>query len=159
MMLLTKIFRMRNHTAISAVIAVIVISFMILTYPRANIVSHYIVLPLQKKSISLPAQDPQTVGLYRYLSSGATSIARINIERHADNQNQNIEDNMLKLARNLAAKMGANGLVLRLGGYSDPGGVESGLSGYVMQFIAVKTGPNDVPIYSEIEEPSIATVQ
>jgi hypothetical protein len=154
-----KLLKMKNHVAISCIISFIVILLMILTYPRTNLEAHYIVLPLQKNSTKLAPTDPSSIALYRYLSSGATRLAAINIEQHSDVQNPEMEKTMLAKARKIAAKMGADGLLIKLMGYNQAEGVESGLSGYVMQFVAAKVGPNDVPIFSQIAEPSIAMPQ
>lgn len=150
-----KVLSMRNHVAISAIIAFITIAIMIVIYPKQSYTPQIIVLPLQKNFVNRPQTSSDSVGLYRYLSAGATKIAAINIEQYAAEQNDQDQNDIIQLARSEAAKLGANGLMLKLAGFKQTSGAEAGLRGYVMQFIAAKVGPNDIPMFNQISEPSL----
>ena len=114
---------------------------------------------MQKQSLKLAATNVDSIGLYRYLSAGAKQLATISIEQYALEPNDEDQNNIIQLAKQQAAKLGANGLMLKLAGFKQTTGVEAGLRGYVMQFVAAKVGPNDVPMFSEIAEPSLALPQ
>ena len=74
---LMKIFSMRNHIVISAIISFVVILIMILIYPKPDYSPKFIILPMQKQSLKLAATNVDSIGLYRYLSAGAKQLATI----------------------------------------------------------------------------------
>ena len=154
-----KLLSMRNHVAIFAIISFISILVMMLVYPKISYSPQMIILPLEKNAVRRPQVSVDSVGLYRYLSTGATKIAAINIEQYAAEPNDQDQNNIVQLARSEAAKLGANGLMLKLAGFKQTSGAEAGLRGYVMQFIAAKVGPNDAPIFNELSEPSLQLPQ
>lgn len=156
---LLKVLSIKNNVAISAIVAAIVILIMILIYPVVEYSPKVMILPQQKSGSNLKPISVDSVALYRYLSASAKPIAIINIEKYAEAASQQDQDLIIDRAKAAAAGLGADGLLLKYAYFKQPGGIEANLSGYVMQFLAVKSGVGDVPAYGEIEEPSIVIPQ
>jgi hypothetical protein len=82
--------------------------------PITNYEPSGIILPTTE---ALPPQSNQAVTVYQYAPDNAKPLAKINVEMHSLNPNEQQEQQILEYAVTLAKKAGANGLVISTFGY------------------------------------------
>lgn len=148
----------KNHGLVCSIITVLTIMCAILLYPRQNYPMSHMVLPLQKQMPTYPRVPSSQITLYPHMMPGMKKLALITIERYALAPNPNIEQAIGQKMQQLAAGVGANGLVMRYGGFSQGSGAEAVITAYNVQFLAVRVPPGVASSNAwQLQEPSIVT--
>lgn len=106
-----KAIKNLNRNVVYLAIVIIVLAVMFITEPHTAIAPHGIFLPSTNKSY--PAVSASNVQVYKSAQPGAKIIGQIRVERHFDKLGNNTEAQVVNYARNLAAKSGATGLVVK----------------------------------------------
>lgn len=96
-------------------VGVLATLLLMLTLPRANYQPIGLALPAKQ---TMPASNPDRVTLYASIQAPSKILGTVNVMRHYSGESDEAQKQIIQTARELAASLGANGLVVRLFGHT-----------------------------------------
>lgn len=118
----------------SLLIGIIVISLILYFVPHVKYMPQGIFLPDKENMKYPPAQYVSFMDTYPLFYH---RMGIISIERHAEGSSIQAKNQVLEVAKRLAAKHGSNAIVVEAFGRSDPKGDEAGLAAYYFLGVAI----------------------
>ena len=130
-----------KRSLVSVIVAAIVVLIVYLLVPATPILPCGIFLPINKALAPIP---PTQVTFYNADSAPLAyqKIGYINVQFHTKSVTAEGEKQLEQYIRQLAAKVGANGVVINLFGHTLPGQVPTSQASYVFRGLAVYAVPD-----------------
>ncbi len=130
-----------KRSIIAAVIAAVVVVAVYLSAPVMPIVPQGIVLPINK---TLPPVSPTQVTFYTantVMPMAYERVGYINVQLHSQSPSEPSELQLKHYIQQLAANVGANGIVVTLFGHTLPNQVPTSQASYVFRGTAIYSVP------------------
>ncbi len=106
-----KALKTVNRNIVYLVVALLVLVVVYVTEPAAPILPHGVFLPSSNQTY--PAKSANQVNVFDAPPAGAKIIGNVRVELHFSHQSKRSEAAVIEYARGLAAKAGANALIVK----------------------------------------------